>query len=398
MSPRPVESPPSSLPLRAAPESSRPSAALLQTASSGYAACPPGTGRRVCGWPPDSLRSQCHDHPDPPCLAVLALHHAQDCFHGRHVGPVAVECLVAERETLAVDDERDHHLFAVGTVIARVAVAHHRILFRRTLHIRARQIVEQHVELGAEQLAVALLQMLLQLRLVRQNPVQASVQPRVVDLAFFDTQQIIQRGGWIPALFDRQFAARCAQPVNRQHGSHPRPRHVGLVLIHRIFKESLQPQALPKFQTEPARAELPRPLQSHLVQQHTRHWGIIRWRLHVRRKKFQLLRLTLLVEKLPSFSASAPARNRSARPDNTASSAADHRRYAPSRPTTSTCDPCRPFRGGERAETFSPDLVMRRDSLQEGWSALHRLFRTPPLQANQLSAREAVKSLNLTGP
>ena len=46
-----------------------------------------------------------------------------------------------------------------------------------------RQIVQQHVELGSEQFAVALLEMPLQLRLVWQNPVQAAVQTRVVELA-----------------------------------------------------------------------------------------------------------------------------------------------------------------------------------------------------------------------
>jgi hypothetical protein len=47
----------------------------------------------------------------------------------------------------------------------------------------------------------------LQLRLVRQNAVQTAVQARVVDLAIFDLQQIVERRRGIPALFDRQFAA-----------------------------------------------------------------------------------------------------------------------------------------------------------------------------------------------
>src|SRR5271166_1748459 len=66
------------------------------------------------------------------------------------------------------------------------------------------------VRLGPEQRAVAFFQMPLQLRLVRQNAVQAAIQARIVDLAFFDLQQIVQRGGWIPALLDSQFAARRA--------------------------------------------------------------------------------------------------------------------------------------------------------------------------------------------
>ena len=88
-------------------------------------------------------------------------------------------------------------------MVARVAALHHRILQGRSFDVAAGQIVEQHVELGGEQLPPALLEMTLQLRLVRQQPVQTAVQPRVVDLGVFDPQQIVQRRGRIPALLDR---------------------------------------------------------------------------------------------------------------------------------------------------------------------------------------------------
>src|SRR6266852_6112239 len=74
-----------------------------------------------------------------PTFAVLALYHAQDRLHGRDVGAVAVKRFIAEGETFAVDDQRDHHLLAVGTVIARVAPAHHRILLGHAFYIRAGQ-------------------------------------------------------------------------------------------------------------------------------------------------------------------------------------------------------------------------------------------------------------------
>src|SRR5664280_83760 len=41
-------------------------------------------------------------HPDAPCLTVLTLYHAQDRFHGGHVGTVAIERFIAERKSLAV--------------------------------------------------------------------------------------------------------------------------------------------------------------------------------------------------------------------------------------------------------------------------------------------------------
>src|ERR1700752_5118889 len=67
-------------------------------------------------------------HPDPSRLAVLALDHAQHRLHRRDVGAIAVEGFVAERKTLTVDDERDHHLLAVRTMIPRIAAAHQRLL------------------------------------------------------------------------------------------------------------------------------------------------------------------------------------------------------------------------------------------------------------------------------
>ena len=156
------------------------------------------------------------EYPDPSRLAILALYHAQHCLHGRDVAAVAVECFVTEREALVVDDQRDHQLLAVGPMIPGVAAANHRILFRRALHIRARQIVKKHVELGTEQHTVALFQMPLQFRLVRQDAVQAAIQTRVVDLAVFDLQKIVQRGRRIPALLDGQLAARRAETVDCQ--------------------------------------------------------------------------------------------------------------------------------------------------------------------------------------
>jgi hypothetical protein len=153
------------------------------------------------------------EDPDPACLAILALDHAEHRLHGRYVAAIAVECFITEWETLVVYDQHDHQLLAVGPMIPRVAAANHRILFRRAFHIRAGQIVKKNVELSSEQRAIALFQMPFQLRLVRKNAVQAAIRSRVVDLAFFYLQQIVQRRRRIPALLDGKFAAR--EPLRR---------------------------------------------------------------------------------------------------------------------------------------------------------------------------------------
>jgi hypothetical protein len=68
--------------------------------------------------------------------------------------------------------------------------------------------------------------------------------------------------------------------------------------LFRVYQEAgLRVRRREKKRLERGRAGmLPRALQSHLVQQHARHLRIIHRRFHMRWKKLQLLRLTLLVE------------------------------------------------------------------------------------------------------
>ena len=57
--------------------------------------------------------------------------------------------------------------------------------------------------------------MLLELGLKRQQTIQTTIEPRVVNLTFRDVQQIVQRRGRIPVLVHSQLATRSAQPVDR---------------------------------------------------------------------------------------------------------------------------------------------------------------------------------------
>src|ERR1035438_7095812 len=90
--------------------------------------------------------------------------------------------------------------------------------------------------------------MLFQLRLVRQNTVETAVQAAVVDLAFFDLQQIIQCRRWIPALLDRQLAAGCAEPVDGQHRGHARPWHLRRIVVHRLLEEAIVASTTPSLE------------------------------------------------------------------------------------------------------------------------------------------------------
>ena len=241
----------------------------------------------------------------PTC--VLALYHAQHRFHGRDVTSVAVERFIAEWKAFVVYYQRDHQLLAVRPMIPAVAAANHRILFRRALHIRAGQIVKKHVELGSEQCAVALLQMLLQFRLMRQDSVQAAIQTRVVDLAFFDLQKIVQRGRRIPSLLDGQFATRRAETVDCQQRRNPRPGHIRRFTINALLKETIQLKPSPQFKPEETGAERSCPFQAHLVHQNARHLRIILRHRDMRWKQLQLMRITMIVE---NFNRLHPARLR----------------------------------------------------------------------------------------
>src|ERR1035437_1325529 len=66
------------------------------------------------------------------------------------VSKAAIERLIAEPESLAVDDQRDPHWLTVRAVIARVSPAHPRVVLRRPFHVAAGQVVKQHIKLGTE--------------------------------------------------------------------------------------------------------------------------------------------------------------------------------------------------------------------------------------------------------
>ncbi len=87
--------------------------------------------------------------------------------------------------------------------------------------------------------------MLFDLGLQWQETIEAAIQPRVVDLACFDVQQIVQRRGGIPVLFHGQLAARRTQPVDRQYRGDARPGYIGAIHVQMLRKELSEPQLLP---------------------------------------------------------------------------------------------------------------------------------------------------------
>ncbi len=81
---------------------------------------------------------------------MFTLHRAQDRFDGRNISAVPIKQFVAERKTVLIDDQRQYQLLAIGAMIPRVTPAHHGVRFRGSFHIRAGQVIEQHIKFGLE--------------------------------------------------------------------------------------------------------------------------------------------------------------------------------------------------------------------------------------------------------
>ena len=99
------------------------------------------------------------------------------------VGRVARHHLIGQRETVGRDDQRDHHLDAVGTLVAAVAELAFARQGRVRLEIGAGQIVEQNIEPGLKQGALARLEEREELALVVEQPVETAVELVVGDHA-----------------------------------------------------------------------------------------------------------------------------------------------------------------------------------------------------------------------
>jgi hypothetical protein len=209
--------------------------------------------------------------------------------------------------------------------------------------------------------------MTLELGLVWQNPVQATVQPRVVDLAFCDAQPIVQRrGGYqrssrVNSLPGAQRRLIVSTAATCDHGTSVPCSSTA------SSKKRSNCRRLHSCRPAPARAKLPHALQAHSMQQHVRYLRIVRRRFPRRRGPFQWL-CSPCGWKIPPSSDSVPAPSCSARPTSTTFSAVGHTACVRFPPATSSCVPCRPSFVGSDAETFLLDLVMTPRPRQEGGS------------------------------
>ena len=207
-------------------------------------------------------------HPNAPRLAVLALDAAEKVAQRGAVGGIAGQDLVGQRQPLGRHHQRNDHLHAVRSVVARVAEATLVLVRKRRLglEVGAGQVVQQHVEGGVEQIPPPPHKMIEHRLLVRQQPVVATVQFVTVRERCVRPQQIRQGAASVPLPMQSPFCPRCDQPVRHQHEQHLIPQRALAAGRKSFGPKAIKPKLLPQLQSQPARSPLSWPAQPQLRQ------------------------------------------------------------------------------------------------------------------------------------
>src|SRR5208283_632273 len=159
------------------------------------------------------------------------------------------------------------------------------ILGRDALEVGARQIVEQHVELRAEEITPALLQMRKERLLVFQQPVQRAVKSILFHQPKIMPEQIAHGALFKPQPMQTPLAARVNQPITHQGLQNVPPASPFAAVRQTLGPEAIQPQLFVKLTRQPAGTPLTGPMQFHLIQLHLHAkaggmfgHGSIRWK------------------------------------------------------------------------------------------------------------------------
>jgi hypothetical protein len=183
------------------------------------------------------------------------------------VGGVAGQDLVSQRQAVGRDHQRDHHLRAVRPLVAAVAVTAFSA-FRQVrcvdLEVGAGQIVQQHVEVGVEQIAPAPDQMREQRFLMRQQEIVAGIELVLFRKSEVRTQEIGHCAVAEPLAMQSPLAARRDQPIGRQHLQDLIPPRSLPARRQPIDPEPIELKLLPQLPGQPAGAPLPRSTKLHL--------------------------------------------------------------------------------------------------------------------------------------
>ena len=153
-------------------------------------------------------------------------------------------------------------------MIAAVAAGGQRVRRGQALEVRARDVVEEQVVLEGEELPEARAQVLLDRRLVRQEPIQRPVQAIVVDPRGGHPEQILERRRAVPVLRDVQLTRRLTQARDHQHRRHLGPWDRLPARRQERGAQLLEAQRPPQRPAEPDIAKRASPLDADSLEPH----------------------------------------------------------------------------------------------------------------------------------
>ena len=158
-------------------------------------------------------------HPDALGFAILFFDPLQKALQRGLIAGVAGHHFVTQRKALRCHNQSNHHLHAIGALVAAVAefpfvrFGKRRVAFK----IGAGQVVEQHVELGVEQIFPTRRQMIEKRGFVFQEQVVTFVKLVALgQLAKIGSQQVAHRALLKPVPVQPPLAARGNQPIRAE--------------------------------------------------------------------------------------------------------------------------------------------------------------------------------------
>jgi hypothetical protein len=205
-----------------------------------------------------------HD-PNALGLAVLFFDALEKVAQRRFVAGVAGHDLVGQRKAL-----RGHHqgnddldaIRALVTAVAKLTLVLF-ILWRIALKIGARQVVEQHLETGIEEVLPAFLQMAKERRFVGQQAIVALVEFVNLGQGKVFAQEVRHGAALEPMPVQPPFAARGNEPIATQRLENQIPARAFATGRQPRGKELIALEFFVEMAGQPASAPLPGPVQCH---------------------------------------------------------------------------------------------------------------------------------------
>src|ERR1019366_3223545 len=162
---------------------------------------------------------------------------------------------MSDGEALARDDEGDDDLLAVAAMIARVAALGEFVFLGEAFEVATGKIVQNKIVFKLEEVAEALLQIVLDGDLGFEQTIERAIEPILGDGLIGHAEQIVERGRSVPMLGQGEFAARLTQAIDDLDGDDVGGANRFLALRDVAFDDGIEAEVLPKPTREPNVAE-----------------------------------------------------------------------------------------------------------------------------------------------